>query len=57
MQDQLADVKIGDACMRVQWAGDLSIYDTLESLTLPHAHDKIVIYGSALHPYDQYLID
>jgi hypothetical protein len=54
IQEQLELVSIGDACVRVQWAGDLSIYNTLPSLTLPHSHDRIVIYGSDKQPYEQY---
>ena len=42
----LSRVVIGDACVRVQWAGDPSTFDLLEVLVLPHAHNGIVLYGN-----------
>jgi len=57
MQDHLDKIRIGEACVRVQWAGDLSIYKTLPLLTLPHSHDRIVIYGSDKQPYEQYCFE
>ena len=46
ISDPLSRVVIGDACVRVQWAGDPCMYDRLKSLVLPHAHNGIVLYGN-----------
>jgi len=52
----LSTIAIGEACIRVQWAGDPCMYDRLQDLVLPHAHDKIVLYGDR-HTYSQYALD
>jgi len=51
----LSTVTIGEACIRVQWAGDPCMHDRLHDLVLPHAHDKIVLYGNR-HEYCQYAL-
>jgi len=56
MSELLSTVIIGEACVRVQWAGDPCMYDQLQSLGLPHAHDKIVFYGNH-HRYFQFAFD
>ena len=53
ISEPLSGIVIGDACVRVQWAGDPSMCDRLMTLTLPHAHDKIVMYGNK-HSYSQF---
>ena len=45
ISEPLSRVVIGNACVRVQWAGDPCMYDQLETLELPHAHHNIVLYG------------
>jgi len=46
ISDPLSRIVIGDACVRVQWAGDPCMYDQLQSLALPHVHHNIVLYGN-----------
>jgi hypothetical protein len=46
ISEPLSRVVVGDACVRLQWAGDPSTYDRLEALVLPHAHNGIVLYGN-----------
>ena len=53
ISEPLSGIVIGDACVRVQWAGDPSMCHRLMTLTLPHAHDKIVMYGDN-HSYSQF---
>jgi len=45
ISEPLSRVVIGNACVRVQWAGDPCMYDQLKKLELPHAHHNIVLYG------------
>jgi len=56
ISDALSRTVIGHACVRVQWAGDPCMYDHLQSLPLPHAHDKIVFYGNQ-REYAQYCFE
>ena len=56
ISELLSSVTIGEACVRVQWAGDPCMYDRLQSLVLPHAHDQIVLYGDH-HQYCQFPFD
>ena len=56
ISELLSGVTIGEACVRVQWAGDPCMYDRLQSLVLPHAHDQIVLYGDH-HQYCQFPFD
>jgi len=56
ISDALSRTVIGCACVRVQWAGDPCMYDRMRSLTLPHAHDKIVLYGNQ-REYAQYCFE
>jgi len=56
MTDLLSTVTIGEACIRVQWAGDPCMHDRLQDLVLPHAHDTIVLYGNH-HTYSKYALD
>jgi len=46
ISEPLSRVVVGDACVRVQWAGDPSTFVRLEALVLPHAHNGIVLYGN-----------
>jgi len=46
ISEPLSNVVVGEACVRVQWAGDPSTFDLLEALVLPHAHNSIVLYGN-----------
>jgi len=46
ISEPLSRVVVGNACVRVQWAGDPGTFDRLEALVLPHAHNGIVFYGN-----------
>ena len=56
VSDPLSQVLIGNACVRVQWAGDPCMHDRLESLELPHTHHNIVFYGNK-HEYHRYAFE
>ena len=56
ISDPLSQVVIGNACVRVQWAGDPCMYDRLESLKLPHKHHNIVLYGNE-REYQRYAFE
>jgi len=42
----LNQLVLGQACVRVQWAGHCAAFDKIQSITLPHAHDTIIVYGN-----------
>jgi hypothetical protein len=56
ISDPLSQIVIGDACVRVQWVGDPCMYDQLQSLMLPHAHQNIVLYGKE-RQYARYVFE
>jgi len=56
ISELLSSVTIGEACVRVQWAGDPCMFDRLQSLVLPHAHNRVVLYGDH-HQYYQFQFD
>jgi len=41
----LSKIVLGQACVRVQWAGDCLACDKIQQIQLPHAYDSIIIYG------------
>jgi len=49
----LVQLVVGQACVRVQWAGDCMAFDKIQTICLPHAHDTIVIYGDH-HAYHKF---
>jgi len=49
----LVQLVVGQACVRVQWAGDCMAFDKIQTICLPHAHDTIVIYGDN-HAYHKF---
>jgi len=42
----LNQIVLGGACVRVQWAGDCKAFDKIQTISLPHAHDTIIVYGN-----------
>lgn len=44
-------IKIGNACIRVQWVGDMHCYDKLKGMQVPHEKDCIVSISDAGYCY------
>ena len=42
----LNQLVLGQACVRVQWVGDCTTLDKIQTNTLPHAHDTIIVYDN-----------
>ena len=45
MQNMIADICIGETCLRVQWAGVPEAHDNINEIVLPHDIKNIVLFS------------